>query len=190
MLHHAHYRFRHLFLAFSLLLLLSVMSFIVPQAHAATTGKLSSLHVALPQTDGFDCRNRGTFLQAYPVYLDDIAGNPTSTQIGELDLYYNSSNGYNCAWLYSVGPAYGKAQSIDLSMYTCQETSPDPACIGYPYDGAPSDPPYYDSDNGSYHYYAGPVGVYGKGHCITASGHVIWQNQTGFVSIGGAVHCG
>jgi hypothetical protein len=181
MLSHLFGRFKHVPLALALLLTLCAMSFLVHQVHAVPTGRLANSHLALPQIDTLHCSNPGGFLQSYPAY---IAG--TTTQIGALDLYYNSSTGYNCAYMRSVGPAYGQAQQIAVTLYDCQQTSSGPSCT--PISSAA---PYYDHDGGNYQYYAGPVGVKGKGHCVYADGYLIWNNQwSTTASTGGASHCG
>lgn len=180
MLCHLRSRFKQLPFALALLVTLCAMSFIVPQAHAAATGRHASLHVALPQTDVADCRSLGKLVASYAADLSN------GSQIGTLDLYYNSATGYNCAYMRSVGSAYGQATYIDIYLNVCQQTSSGPNCTNI------SDVRglYYDTDAGPYKYYAGPVGVYGKGHCISVTGEVWWNNQSALTGSDGASHCG
>jgi hypothetical protein len=96
---------------------------------------------------------------------------------GKLLLYYNSSNGYNCAITQATGSSFGRSnQYISVSLDR-------------------SDLASSQFDSGRYRYYAGPVYVHAPGACIDVAGgidvrdssmalvsrHDIWR---------GRVHCG
>ncbi len=84
--------------------------------------------------------------------------------VGELIVYYNSTNGgTNSACLYHRGPAYGVASDTAVNISKCAQTSPGSGCtrIGY------------DQDRGNYSSYAGPAGVTGTANnCVTVTGWV------------------
>ena len=155
-------RFKHVLLVLSLLLTLGAISFIAPQAHAASARPNSKTQAAVPLINTANCRSLGNLIESEP-----INARTTGTKIGELDIYYNSSTGYNCAYLYAVGPAYGQAQYIEVEISTCQEGYGSEGCTWIQHD---------EDGNYSYRYYAGPVGVYGRGHCINVTSDLIWQN--------------
>ena len=173
-LFHLFSRFKLVLLAPALLLTLSAMGFIAPQAHAASVGHLSKTQVAAPLTNTANCSSLGSLIEYDPIYAN-------GTQIGELQVYYNSSTGYNCAYLHTGGPAYGQAQYIDVWIGTCKETAGD-QCTSIQHD---------EDGSYNYRYYAGPVGVYGSGHCIAAVGRLEWQNNWYRVATNPFVgHCG
>jgi hypothetical protein len=92
--------------------------------------------------------------------------------IGELTIYYNSTNGgTNSACFYHRGAAYGVPAPTYVRMYRCVEASGEgqPCTI----DVASS----ADLDN--YAYYAGPRGVTGTAHrCVAAVGYITWGGTT------------
>jgi len=75
---------------------------------------------------------------------------------------------------------------IGIQLSVCQQTGPGPTCN----DISDVHGLYYDTDAGPYRYYAGPVGVYGRGHCISVTGGVWWSNQSALTGSDGASHCG
>jgi hypothetical protein len=134
-------------------------------AHAATV---------TPNTDTTHCASLGTLLSpTIPLTADGIT-------LGYINIYYNSSNGYNCAETVSSSTTYGQRKAMYIELHVCQETSPGNNCNFI------SD----DYDSGSYSYYAGPAGGYGKGHCISIDGSIYWNGH--FASYGPmtAIHCG
>jgi hypothetical protein len=80
---------------------------------------------------------------------------------GDVDLYYDSSTGWNCAVVVkrSSFVFYGMATNMYIHMnnssYDDNHTKNN-----------------YDSDSGMYKYYAGPVRVYGKNMCIWVTGAI------------------
>jgi hypothetical protein len=108
-----------------------------------------------------------------------------STKIGELDVYYNSSTGDNCAEFQSLGSSRGVAKNMYVSITVCQQTTSSSTCTPISSSNATR------SDNGTYQYYAGPVGVYGAGHCIRSSGGMVWKGVTYQTATSPAAsHCG
>jgi hypothetical protein len=134
---------------------------LVPTAHAA------SAHAQVPTQPNTSshCGNLGSLIETHNLYAY-----PTSTKIGEFDVYYNSSTGYNCAYLWSAGPSWGVSKDMYVEIDACAQTSPGPACSIIASDADPGSPPYPN-----YSYYAGPVGVYAPGHCIQAQAHMAWN---------------
>jgi hypothetical protein len=137
-----------------------------------------------PQIDTTTCANPGMLVDVYPIKAN-------GTKIGEVDLYYSRDksfnvggvevNGFNCAWTRTVGPAYGKAQHIAISLIGCDSNAGED-CVG---DGQ-------DSDIGDYHFYAGPASSTGSGgSCISVEGTITWNGATYKGGTDGkAAHCG
>jgi hypothetical protein len=140
----------------TLLLAVLSMSLGATPAHAASKGQTASLTARATTSQ---CRSAGNQL-LYPTFaIKDSNGN----KIGELDIYYNSSNGYNCAYTRWTAGMTGQKISMQVSIVSCQETSSGGGCIATSQDV---------TDSGMYSDYAGPVGVYAKGHCIAATGSI------------------
>jgi len=106
----------------------------------------------------------GTITHSQPVYIT-----ARSTVIGELVIYYNSSNGgTNSACLYHRGASYGVSASTGVTLYRCSQRSGE---------GQSCHSTAGDSDNGDYAYYAGPVGVTGAAnYCVAADGWIVWEH--------------
>lgn len=88
--------------------------------------------------------------------------------VGELIVYYNSTNGgTNSACLYHRGPTSGVAGETTVWIRKCSQTSGEGkrcAQIGF------------DEDSGNYSFYAGPVGVTGTANnCVAANGWVEYR---------------
>ncbi|EFH87796.1 hypothetical protein [Ktedonobacter racemifer] len=154
-------------------LLLAIAVLVLPAssvgtAHAATV---------TPNTNTSHCSTLGTLIESDPI----LNG---STKIGELDIYYNSSTGWNCAKTVALGSAYGVPKAMGVLIVTCANTTPSRSCN--------TAGQTLDIDQGTYSYYAGPVGVYGKGHCIAAAGSIYGSvlDNTGYRVGTGASHCG
>ncbi|MEV8065037.1 MULTISPECIES: hypothetical protein [unclassified Streptomyces] len=98
--------------------------------------------------------------------------------IGELVIYYNSSNGgTNSACFYHRGVSYGVSAKTEVQIYRCsQKSGKGDAC----YIAAVS-----PLDSGSYAYNAGPVGVTGTAnYCVSAIGSVVWSGKEYYVDSG------
>jgi hypothetical protein len=123
-----------------------------------------------------------------------VGHHPVRNAAGELlahvDIYYDSSTGYNCARLNSYDGWWGRRKWMYIELYTCRETTdPGDSCTQY---GSGSR--YFDNDGGDFQYYAGPVSVYGRGHCIGWNA-LSWKQPSSGSAAGnaqenGAGHCG
>lgn len=89
----------------------------------------------------------------------------TSTVIGYLDVYYNSSNGYNCARTVHAGPAEGVRRNTAVVLYRCIQVNPGNGCTL----------DHSVNDTGNYAYYAGPVSLWAGTHCISVYGDIFWN---------------
>lgn len=101
-----------------------------------------------------------------------------SSGLGELVIYYNSTNGgTNSACFYHRGAAYGVAAPTEVQIFRCRETSGEGgACTP-----TVSPPP----DRGNFEYYAGPVGVTGTAnYCVAAYGEITWRGTTHWIRSG------
>jgi hypothetical protein len=156
-------------------LLLAIAALVLPTASAGTA------HAATltPMTDTTHCASLGTLIQTVNTYDDD-----NGELIGYLNVYYNSSNGYNCAEVTSASSTYGVSKGMMAAIMVCTQTSPSSTCTQYS-----SSKPYTDADENYYSYYAGPVGVYGVNHCIQAWGYIEWGGVNRYVETSGASHC-
>jgi len=123
-----------------------------------------------------------------PALAEDCGGNlifrkaaiVNGTVVGELVVYYNSSNGNNCARFNHLGPSYGVTRYTDVLLKKCSTTNPGNGCgtvldIGY--------------NSGQFAYYAGPVRVYSPRNCVTASGLIAWNGSDHVVSTNGVIGC-
>ena len=107
-------------------------------------------------------------------------------KVGELDVYYNSATGKNCARMNHAGSTWGKALKTRVWVGICSETTPGNKTCHY-------DPATDAVDEGSYRYYAGPATTKAsaRGRCIAASGY-LWINGTRY-AVGTSPwvgHCG
>ncbi len=125
---------------------------------AMINGSTSAYAAASPQTDTNHCSSLGTL-------VDSISIVRGGTTLGYLNIYYNSSNGYNCAKTVANDTTLKK--SMGVGIVACKETHESDICtpVG-------DSKPYVDTDDGNYYEYAGPVGVSAKGHCIYARGNI------------------
>lgn len=150
-----------------LLAMIAAASFFVVNQHSTR---------AASTADRLCSQNTGGLIER-----DYITASDGTTKIGEMDVFYNSSNGYNCAYVYALGHAIGVAKQMGVQLIACQETSRGDTCTET----------QKDTDLGTYRYYAGVVGVYGRGHCIRADGGIVWQGQPFYAhSSPIASHCG
>ncbi|GIJ44987.1 hypothetical protein Val02_18730 [Virgisporangium aliadipatigenens] len=109
--------------------------------------------------------------------------------IFELQVYYNSSTGMNCAVALHRGVTYGKAYPTQVYIIACVETSPSNQCRTRT---LVADPPSADvSKYGNWSYLAGPVSVYGRGRCIHAEADMRYDALgPHLATAGAATHCG
>ncbi|MGV4985761.1 hypothetical protein ACWC0C_47635 [Streptomyces sp. NPDC001709] len=96
---------------------------------------------------------------------------PGDGVIGELTVYYNSSNGgTNSACLYHRGKTSGVASLTDVVISKCSQTSGS---------GKPCSEIAQDRDTGQYSSYAGPVGVTGTANnCVAVHGFIEYRGGT------------
>ncbi|MGW3458059.1 hypothetical protein ACWDE9_00240 [Streptomyces olivaceoviridis] len=94
---------------------------------------------------------------------------PGEGVIGELTIYYNSSNGgTNSACFYHRGRAYGVAADTYVYIMRCSQTSGEDQPCKSTFPGG--------TDRGNYAYQAGPVGVTGTANdCVAAVGWIVWH---------------
>ncbi|GLZ29578.1 hypothetical protein Lesp02_17680 [Lentzea sp. NBRC 105346] len=113
----------------------------------------------------------GALIDTWPVK------SPWNT-ISHIRLYYNSSNGWNCA--VNVKTAYYSQFKHDasISMYNEDFREDDNNRPGY----------NNDFDSGKFQYYAGPVKVYGKGKCVVINADTWYYDEHAHKNTG-AVHC-
>ncbi|MFF8725668.1 hypothetical protein ACF073_04145 [Streptomyces sp. NPDC015171] len=104
-------------------------------------------------------------------YSENIPYPATGEIVGQLTIYYNSSNGgTNSACFQHRGPAYGVATETFVHIIRCSEKSGE----GQLCHGVDS-----DTDEGKYAYQAGPVGVTGTAnYCVAAVGSITWRGVT------------
>ncbi|MGW6647448.1 hypothetical protein [Streptomyces iakyrus] len=107
----------------------------------------------------------GTVTHSQPIKIPG-----RSTVVGELTIYYNSSNGgTNSACFYHRGPSYGVAAKTYVAIYRCAQTSGEGQTCRNTTAG--------DIDEGKYSYQAGPVGVTGTAnYCVGAQGWIEWEH--------------
>lgn len=162
----------HVLLGLSTLLLVALLFCspgLVPIAHAASANTRVS---AQPATSSH-CSSLGSLVDSL-----DLRAPLLGPKIGEIDVYYNSSTGYNCAYTYSSGASWGVSKYMGIYIAACAQTTPSGYC----------DYTSVDEDYGFYSYYAGPVGVYARGHCIFFEGTIYWNGyESSLEKVG---HCG
>ncbi|MET7525366.1 hypothetical protein ACFYSJ_33745 [Streptomyces sp. NPDC005248] len=97
---------------------------------------------------------------------------PGEGVVGELTIYYNSSNGgTNSACFYHRGQSYGVAVNTYVSIFRCSQTSGEGQTCKNVTGG--------NTDSGKYASYAGPVGVTGTAnYCVGAIGWLEWHGTT------------
>lgn len=121
-----------------------------------------------------ECGSGYSFLKSYPVY----AG---SARTSTIEVYYKSSNGYNCVINRAAGITVGA--TIYRGVYVKRSSQSTPNCDGTD----------IRCDVGKFKYYAGPVYVYAPSSCITV---YAWNDALNKFGTGlGArllsnVHCG
>jgi hypothetical protein len=110
--------------------------------------------------------------------IDTYAVKSGSTTLSTIRLYYNSSNGYNCAVNVKQAQYQSTKSEVSITMFNEDFREDDNNRPGY----------NNDSNGGNFYEYAGPVKVYGKGKCV-----VIWARTKAGGKSGnrdtGSVHC-
>lgn len=99
--------------------------------------------------------------------------------VGQLNLYYNSANGNNCAVFHHAGPTWGKSLVTSVEVYVCKPNRN--SCGVWQWD------PWWDRDEGKYSYRAGPVRIYGRDRCVQSIGYVEYKGDARLAVSG--VHC-
>ncbi|MCP3058115.1 hypothetical protein LXT21_04930 [Myxococcus sp. K38C18041901] len=138
---------------------------------AAIFGTIIGLVVPVSSAQAADCGGNLIFRKAA------FAG---GTVVGELVVYYNPSNGNNCARFNRLGPAYGVMTYTEVQLTKCSTVNPGSGC------GAAL-AIIVDADQ--YAYYAGPVRVNSPRNCVTAEGRINWNGNQHIVSTGGVIGC-
>ncbi|MGW7073503.1 hypothetical protein [Streptomyces sp. NPDC054872] len=107
---------------------------------------------------------------------------PGAGVVGELIVYYNSTNGgTNSACLYHRGAASGVASDTFVRIEKCSQTSGE---------GRTCTRIGYDEDRGNYSSYAGPAGVTGTANnCVAVRGWVEYRGTLVPVGSGNTVGC-
>jgi hypothetical protein len=137
-------------------------------AGLATVGTVG-LAAASPAQAATSCS--GTVTYSEPV-------SRAGSVIGELVIYYNSSNGgTNSACFYHRGAAYGEMSLTGVQIARCAQRSGEGRTCTIAALSAP--------DEGDYKYYAGPVGVTGTAnYCVAAKGWMQWGSSVYTVDSG------
>lgn len=119
-----------------------------------------------------------------------IAHQPLTAGLGWLDVYYDGTTGRNCARVVSSAGTWGVPKVMSVELVRCSSTKPSQRCGTYD----------TSRDRGTYKYYAGPVSISARGHCILAYGYVQTSSSSGYAQLGRTsylegtpaygVHCG
>ena len=102
-----------------------------------------------------------------------IRGDRTGNLFGYLDVYYDSSTGRNCARAVSSSRTWGVRKPMFVGLYKCSQTNPGRCSVVARAEDRSG------QRYGSYQYYAGPVSLHAKGHCIAARGDIIFKGEHG-----------
>ncbi|MGI5171154.1 hypothetical protein ACQEU3_43055 [Spirillospora sp. CA-253888] len=136
-------------------------------AVGALTASLSAVTTGPALASGGSCGSGYNFLSSYPLKYYDRVG-------GALSLYYNPSNGKNCAITRAKAEWDGKASHIYVALSDGdRRIARDPAL----------------DSSANYRYYAGPVYLYLKGQCAYLWGGLSYGGNKYLANVGG-VHCG
>lgn len=111
--------------------------------------------------------------------VDTYAVKSGNTTLSTIRLYYNPSNGRNCAVNLKAARYQNTRSEIDISIYTQDFREDDNNKPGI----------NNDFDTGNYFEYAGPASVIGRGKCISMHA----RTKAGGMSTSrtvSAVHCG
>ncbi|TQF05419.1 hypothetical protein E6W39_28270 [Kitasatospora acidiphila] len=147
-----------------------IRKFAVAAALALAAGGVTVATAGSASASGWGCS--GTEVATYPVQL----GN--GTVYSYVHLFWDSSTGYNCAVNVKVGSMYGTLGETRVAISEC--TGDTPGTCGSTVNEQVQDANFY--------YYAGPVRVYGQGHCITLDAST-WNYDAEATYSGGPYHC-
>ena len=115
---------------------------------AATLSVSASLPTTPALAQSGSCGGR--LVELFPMVVD-------KQRVGELQLYYNSSNGMNCAIFAHGGPMWGVRTQTSVSLQ-----------LQKPHSGSVQ-------DEDPYKYMAGPVRIYGRNRCVRATGGMVYR---------------
>ncbi|MFI7132432.1 hypothetical protein ACIBQ1_52705 [Nonomuraea sp. NPDC050153] len=142
-------------------------------AACTVTIPLSAVVAQPAYATGGTCGSGYNFLSSYPLRG---YGSHYDTIGGYLSIYYNPSNGYNCAITRVKAAWDGKASYVYVFLGDGDSRSV-------------RDPKLDSSAN--YHYYAGPVKLYLKDQCVYADGSLKYDGETyNTRDAAYGVHCG
>ncbi len=117
----------------------------------------------------------GSRISTYPIVKSGV-------KIAQLEIYYSSATGRNCALTRHMGPTAGVYLKTFVSLSSCRETRPG---------GGTCTSIQHDENEGTFRSYAGPVSVYGKGKCIAAFGWIKASNGVTYTAASTwPGHCG
>ncbi|CNG82679.1 Uncharacterised protein [Mycobacterium tuberculosis] len=147
-------------------------------AMAAVAGISAVAAPAASASGGYgSCGSGYHLIDTYPLRLEKGA----NTGGAKILLYYNSSNGYNCAITQTTGASFGRShQKIGVELTSSEGFFASRRSR---------------SDEGQYRYYAGPVSVLGRDRCIDVSGWLSYYTPYGtlvseYYRAENQVHCG
>jgi hypothetical protein len=108
-----------------------------------------------------ECGSGYSYIHGHPMT------NASGTRTGTLEIYYKSSNGYNCA----IARCYGGTCGVEMwrGVHIKRDSQNTPPCDGTD----------IRCDVGRFRYYAGPVYVYARSTCIDAYGWFDGANKFG-----------
>ncbi len=122
----------------------------------SVVGTVASAVVTATPAEAATCG--GNLIRHLPI------NNGAGTTLAWLDIYYNPSNGRNCAMTRHSDATWGKSRVTYVAIHRCQQTEPGGCTVVAS-----------DFDKDSYAYYAGPVSVWAGSHCIYARGYIQWN---------------
>lgn len=120
------------------------------------------------------------------VEVRNIMGDGANPQkLGELQLYYNASNGNNCARTMHSAATWGVETPTAVSLGICDNRR-DRTCNHPQLDPNPN-PNRFAYDSRPYRYQAGPVRVHAPSQCVRAGGSIFRNGKHHTVLMYG--HC-
>ncbi|WP_157538025.1 hypothetical protein [Kitasatospora azatica] len=150
----------------------------VGAALAVVGGGLTFASAGPAAAGGWGCS--GSEVSGSPYAVTSSSG---STVYSNVHLYYDSATGNNCAVNVKAGSLYGISSYVDVTLEECAQDS-----------GSSCTTVAISADPGGasplYKYYAGPVSVPGRGHCIRLFAETDNANSTddGTIYLG-PFHC-
>lgn len=141
-------------------------------ATVLAAGAVSVVAPTAAQAAEYGCA--GNLIDTYAVKSE--TGNVT---LSTIRLYYDASNGRNCAVNLKAAAYQSTRSQIDISIYTNDFREDDNNKPGI----------NNDFDTGNYFEYAGPASVVGKGKCISMFARTSAGGKRGYKQVS-SVHCG